>query len=93
MFCYKLSFGASDKRESESGPVLCCQHVAATILRMCNIQRRSESQHPSVYGFRSRVKSGNFGHQVNLDIHLQTVEIQMRRLLIRAVSSGFSLFA
>ena len=27
------------------------------------------------------VKSGNFGHQVNLDIYLQTVEIQMRRLL------------
>ena len=24
-----------------------------------------------------RVKSGNFGHQVNSDIHLQTVEIQM----------------
>ena len=29
-----------------------------------------------------RVKSGYFGHQVNLDIHLQTVEIQMRRLLM-----------
>ena len=29
-----------------------------------------------------RVKSGNFGYQVNSDIHLQTVEIQMRRLLI-----------
>ena len=31
----------------------------------------------------SRVKSGIFGNQVNSDIHLQTVEIQMRRLLIR----------
>ena len=31
----------------------------------------------------TRVKSGNFVHQVNSDIHLQTVEIQMRRLLIR----------
>ena len=29
-----------------------------------------------------RVKSGKFGHQVNLDTHLQTVEIQMRRLLM-----------
>ena len=29
-----------------------------------------------------RVKSGNFGHQVNSDIHLQTVEIQMRQLLL-----------
>ena len=29
-----------------------------------------------------RVKSGNFGHQVNSDIHLQTLEIQMRRLLM-----------
>ena len=28
------------------------------------------------------VKSGNFGHQVNSDMHLQTVEIQMRRLLM-----------
>ena len=26
------------------------------------------------------VKSGNFGHQINSDKHLQTVEIQMRRL-------------
>ena len=32
-------------------------------------------------GKRDRVKSGNFGHQVNSDTHLQTVEIQMRRLL------------
>ena len=29
-----------------------------------------------------RVKSGKFGHQVNLDIRLQTVEIQTRRLLM-----------
>ena len=28
---------------------------------------------------RTRVKLGNFGHQVNSDIPLQTVEIQMRR--------------
>ena len=32
--------------------------------------------------FLFRVKSGNFGHQVNSDIHLQTLEIQMRRLLM-----------
>ena len=31
---------------------------------------------------RVKVKSGNLGHQVNSDIHLQTVEIQMRRLLM-----------
>ena len=29
-----------------------------------------------------RVKTGNFGHQVNSDIHLQTVKILMRRLLM-----------
>ena len=29
-----------------------------------------------------RVKSGNFGHQVNSHIHLQIVVIQMRRLLM-----------
>ena len=32
--------------------------------------------------FCIRVKSSKFGHQVNSDIHLQTVEIQMRRLLM-----------
>ena len=30
----------------------------------------------------ARIKSGKFGHQVNSVTHLQTVEIQMRRLLI-----------
>ena len=30
----------------------------------------------------NRVKLGKFGYQVNLDTHLQTVEIQMRRLLM-----------
>ena len=30
----------------------------------------------------TRIKSGNFGQQVNSDIHLQKVEIQMRRLLM-----------
>ena len=30
----------------------------------------------------SRVKSGNFGYHVNSEIHLQTVEIQMRRFLV-----------
>ena len=29
----------------------------------------------------SRVKSGNFGQRVNSDIRLQTVKIQMRRLI------------
>ena len=32
--------------------------------------------------FSGKVKLGKFGHQVNLDTHLQTVEIQMRRLLM-----------
>ena len=30
----------------------------------------------------NRVKSGKIGHQVNSDTRLQTVEIQMRRLLM-----------
>ena len=30
----------------------------------------------------TRVKLGNVGHLVNSDIHYQTVEIQMRRLLM-----------
>ena len=33
------------------------------------------------------VKSGDFGHQVNSDIHLQTVEIQMRRLLMSLLTA------
>ena len=36
-----------------------------------------------------RVKSGNFGHQVNSDMHLLTLEIQMSY----EPSQGFSLFA
>ena len=39
------------------------------------------STHEVWYLFH-RVKSGNLGHQVNSDIRLQTVEIQMRRLLL-----------
>ena len=30
----------------------------------------------------NRVKSGYFEHKVNSDVHLQTVEIQIRRLLM-----------
>ena len=38
-----------------------------------------------------RVKSGNFGHQVNSDIHLQTMEIQMRRLLMSRLTRIFTI--
>ena len=38
-----------------------------------------------------RVKSGNFGHQVNSDIHLQTLEIQMRRLLMSRLTRIFTI--
>ena len=37
---------------------------------------------PGMKGDQGRVKSGNFGHQVNSDILLQTVKIPMRRLLM-----------
>ena len=30
----------------------------------------------------NRVKAGNFGQRVNSDIHMQTVKLQMRRLLM-----------
>ena len=39
-----------------------------------------------------RVKSGNFGHQVNSDIPLQTVEIQMIRLLMTSHQDLHCLF-
>ena len=45
------------------------------------------STHVLVY---IRVKSGNFGHQVNSDIHLQTVEIQMRRLHMSRLIRSFT---
>ena len=37
----------------------------------------------AIFHLPIRVTSGNFRHRVNSDIPLQTVEIQMRRLLIR----------
>ena len=37
-----------------------------------------------------RVKSGKFGHQVNLDTRLQIVEIQMRRLLMSRLIGIFT---
>ena len=40
--------------------------------------------------FSSRVKSGKFGHQVNSDTRLQTVGIQMRRLLKSRLSRIFT---
>ena len=40
--------------------------------------------------FLTSVKSGNFGHQVISDIHFQTVEIQMRRLLKSGLVRIFS---
>ena len=36
----------------------------------------------NVLHFVSEIKLGNFGHQVNPDIHLQIVKIQMKRLLM-----------
>ena len=49
---------------------------------MCSFDRRFRDSLLSDKYFICRVKSGNFGHQANSDIHLQTVEIQMRRLLM-----------
>ena len=37
-----------------------------------------------------REKSGKFGHQVNSDISLQTMEIQMRRLLMSCLIRIFT---
>ena len=40
-----------------------------------------------------RVKSGHFGHQVNSDIRLLTVEIQMKTALNEPSHQDFLLFA
>ena len=39
-----------------------------------------------------RVKSGKFGHQVNSDTLLETVEIQMRRLLMSRLIRIFTVY-
>ena len=39
-----------------------------------------------------RVKSGKVGHQVNSDTHLQTMEIQMRQLLMISTVCLVNLF-
>ena len=40
----------------------------------------------------NRVMSVKFGHQVNSDIHLQTVEIHMRRLLMSRLIRIFTVY-
>ena len=46
--------------------------------------------HGSIRVRSSRVKSGKFRHGVNSDTHLQTLEIQMRRLPMSCFISIFS---
>ena len=55
--------------------MLCCVLLVGT-------QQKKKLTH-DVAQFKYKVKSGKFGHQVNSDMHLQTVEILMRRLLMR----------
>ena len=50
-------------------------------IRLSTIESQKQHHHSNPR-MNTRVKSGNFGHQVNSDIYLQTVEIQMRRLLM-----------
>ena len=61
-------------------------HIFLTLGRkkrvLCRLMQKFISVFFQELEAKNRVKSGNFGHQVNSDIHLQTVEIQMRRLLM-----------
>ena len=54
---------------SSEGIKMCIQNVCGKAILMPLI--------PILVG--GRVKSGNFRHRVNSDIHMQTVEILMRR--------------
>ena len=56
--------------------------LSSTIDLLCRYFSKSSSS--GKYGSDKiiRVKSGKFGHQVNSNTHLQTAEIQMRRLLM-----------
>ena len=58
-----------------------------TITRLCQPENASQIKFPSGklnalsgQSIKAQVKIGNFEHQVNSDIHLQTLEIQVRRL-------------
>ena len=59
-------------------------HQISSIYFVKQIYNHNEKKLGSTFGSDeiSRVKSGKFGHQVNSDTRLQTVEIQMRRLLM-----------
>ena len=56
-------------------PYLTVSNIVENSIAFIGLQRDNSD-------FYVWVKSGNFGHQVNSDISLQTVEIQMRRLLM-----------
>ena len=55
--------------------------IQAGHVRLQLVYTEINSQRGQVGVIITRVKSGNFGHQVNSDIRLQTVEIQMSRLI------------
>ena len=45
---------------------------------------------PMILMLLDTVKSGNFGHHINSDIHLQTVENQIKRLLVSRLTRMFT---
>ena len=69
---------------------ICLQRFSSDDKMTASKKRKKISRALKKWALSIRVKSCNFELQVNSDIHLQTVDIQMRRLCI---SSGFSLFA
>ena len=62
----------------------------STLVKMPHCGKSHVADHLLYLKTNIRVKSGNFGHQANLDIHLQTVGIMMRRLLMSRLIRIFS---
>ena len=59
-----------------------CRELLLMVVNLCSFFHVSLGLTGPRLPSTCRVKSGNFGHQVNLEKHLQIVEIQMRRLFM-----------
>ena len=61
-----------------------------TVAVLFTLEKLDFLPHFVLYNTPIRVKSGKLGHQVNSDTRLQTVEIQMRRLLLSRLIRSFT---
>ena len=77
---------ADDNKSMKNYPA--CEDLE--LIETCSFKLASERIMLCFHVLPAGVKSGNFGHQVNSDLHLQTVEIQMRWLLMSSLIRIFT---